>query len=291
MSPQPPSLQDLYLRELDRIERIVAFVARRNGLREQLLDDFRSEVHVHLIEDEYRVLREFDGRSRLGTYLVVVVQRLLADFRDRRWGRWRPSAAAKRAGEAGVLLETLVVRDGLDFSEAVRMLRRNHGIERSRDELYALLQTFPSRHGRASRRRVALENVAEPTAAETAADALEEHAMGDLEALLVRTLRERIDGLPAEDRLVLRMVYLDGRNVSTVARTLDLDQRRLYRRLERLRETLRKALVENDVDPDRVQDLLDSRRSLQNVGIDEILGRRPSHRERGLGRGGEARSG
>ncbi len=55
-----------------------------------------------------------------------VVQRLFLDHRNRQWGKWRPSAEAKRRGPLAILLERLVVRDGWTFEQAVETLRTNH---------------------------------------------------------------------------------------------------------------------------------------------------------------------
>ena len=72
------------------------------------------------------------------TYLTVVIHRLFLDYRIRLWGKWRPSAEAKRLGAVAIALERLIVRDGWSFEQAVEVLRTNHAVDESRDELYAL---------------------------------------------------------------------------------------------------------------------------------------------------------
>ena len=99
-------LQALFVESLDQIDRAVSWVSRRFCFTGDDSDEFRSWVHEKLIEDDYRVLREFTGRSKLATFLVAVIQNLARDYRSREWGRWRPSAAAERLGLVAVQLET-----------------------------------------------------------------------------------------------------------------------------------------------------------------------------------------
>jgi RNA polymerase sigma factor for flagellar operon FliA len=278
--------KDVYSSELERIERILGFTCRRNALSPDDAEEFRSDTHLRLIEDDYRLLREASDPSTVGSFLVVVVQRLLLDFRVRRWGKWRPSVAARSAGEVGVRLETLVVRDGVDFGEACEILRRNHGVTQSRDDLDSLLQTFPVRRGLASQRTVALDEQATPRSSEDPDDTMADSLRAGTEEALTACLRKRVGELSAEDRLVLRMVYIDGQPVSVVSRALGLEQRPLYRRLEKLQRALREALEQEGVTRERFRDLVESRRGLQLVELAGILGPSPSSGIRGPAREG-----
>jgi RNA polymerase sigma factor for flagellar operon FliA len=263
--------RELFLSELERVDRIIAFTCRRGGLSEDESEELRAETHLRLVDDDYRLIREFDGRSELGTYLVVVIQRLMLDFRNQRWGKWRPSAAARRAGTVAVQLETLVIRDGFEFGEAYEILRRNRGVTASREELHLLLHTFPLRHGKASRQRVSMERAQPATGAESVERPLTEAIEETTEDRLVDALRTGLGNLDPEDRLVLRMIYLDGHPISVVARSLGLDQRRLYRRVERLQKALRTALESRGLERDRVIDLLESRRGLQRLDVVDVF--------------------
>ena len=91
----------LFLANLPVIDSVVRHVCRRHHLSAAEADDFGSEVRLHIIERNYEILRKFEGRSSLRTYLAVVVQRLFLDYRNRIWGKWRPSAEAQRRGPGG----------------------------------------------------------------------------------------------------------------------------------------------------------------------------------------------
>jgi RNA polymerase sigma factor (sigma-70 family) len=268
--------QELYLSELDDIERALRFVCRRNGLSADEAEEFCAEAHVRLIDDDYRPIRAFDDRCTFSTYITTVLIRLHQDFRNLRWGKWRPSAAARRAGEVGIRLETLVVRDGFTFDETVKILSRNHGLTTPREELRDLLHSFPLRHGRASRQKVALHSVPEVANGISPEEGIASSERANVEDKLVEVLRAGIRNLEATDQLILRMVYLDGHRIAAVADLLGLERRPLYRRLTHLQERLRPLLENAGVTREKFRDLLDSREH-SRLELVEIFGSRPSH--------------
>ena len=101
-----------FLKALPVIDDVAGQVCRRHRLSAAEADDFQSEVRLHFIERNYEVLRKFEGRCALSTYVNVVVQRVFLDFRNRMWGRWRPSTEARRLGPNAILIERLVSRVG-----------------------------------------------------------------------------------------------------------------------------------------------------------------------------------
>src|SRR5436190_23742802 len=114
--------EELFLANLGLVDRIVAFVCRRNHYRDDEAEDLAGHVRLKLIENDYAILRKFEGRSSFSTYLTTVIQRLSFQYRVQMWGKWRPSAEAQRIGEAGITLERLMTRDGLTFHEALETL-------------------------------------------------------------------------------------------------------------------------------------------------------------------------
>src|SRR5215216_3011770 len=104
--------RQLYIEHLGTIDRISESMCRRNGVRGADAEDFASDVKLKLLQDDYAVLRKYRGASSTTTFLTVVIANLFRDYRVKAWGRWRPSAEAKRRGETAVLLETAIYRDG-----------------------------------------------------------------------------------------------------------------------------------------------------------------------------------
>lgn len=76
---------------LDLIERLVGRACRRVGVPPSDWSDMASMVKLALVENDYAILRRWEGRSSLATYLTVVVQRTLADQHEKTHGRRRAS--------------------------------------------------------------------------------------------------------------------------------------------------------------------------------------------------------
>lgn len=199
-----------------------------------------QETRVWLLDNDYAVIRKFEGRSELSTYLTTVITHFYSQWRVRKWGKWRPSAEAKRLGETAILLERLLSRDGYTWSEAVGMLTTGNS-PYTVSELEAIYLRLPLRMPRPM--EVAGDTI--PDAAEAAGDAYEqleeaERARALQQALL--KVDDLIQQMDAEDRVILQMRYWDGRKVPDIARALHLDQKKLYKRLERLFLVLRREL-------------------------------------------------
>ena len=230
-----------YLQNLASIERIAAFVARRGHLSPDDSADFVQIVHVRLIEDDYAIIRKFEGRSTFSTYLTTVIIRLFHQWRVEQWGKWRPSAEAKRLGEKAITLERLITRDGFTFEEAVRTLTTRSGALYTVAELEMLYVRLPLRNPRP----VLVSEEVSPDAVAVDGDADERIETSDRERT-ARTTAAAIDGelasLDAEDRLILQMRFIHNRKVPDIARILQIDQKKIYKRLDKLFAILRRAL-------------------------------------------------
>jgi RNA polymerase sigma factor (sigma-70 family) len=238
----------LFLAELDWIQETMGALCRRYGMGAADAEDFASWATMRLIDDDYAVLRKFRGESALRTYLVVVLAMLHREYRSRWWGRWRPSAAARRAGPVAVRLETLVHRDGCPLPEAILRLRTAGETALSDRELAVLFATLP-RRGPGRTRPVealldALASIPDPAAADDGIAAEERAAE---RRALEDALRRALEALPAEDRVIVRMRFWEGTSVADIARALGLPQKPLYRRLERALAALRGSLEASGV--------------------------------------------
>jgi RNA polymerase sigma factor for flagellar operon FliA len=254
-TPSPDrELEALFLAHLETIDRIVGALAARYRMTPDEEDDFGGWVRLRIIEDDYAVLRRHEGRSSLGSYLSVVIANLLRDRRIQDWGKWRPSAAARRAGPVGIRLERLVRRDGLPFDTAVRILRSRNGVALSDRELAELAATFPER----TRPRIEADSeTIGRMSGGRAADAevrAGEHA--ERQTSMMVALEKSLDTLDAEERVILKLRFWEGLTVADIARALHLEQRPLYRRMNELLSRLRSSLESAEVTGDDLVSLL-----------------------------------
>ena len=230
-----------YLQHLESIERIAAFVARRGHLNPDETGEFVQIVRVRLFEDDYGVIRKFEGRSSFSTYLTTVILRLFHQWRVEMWGKWRPSAEAKRLGDKAITLERLLTRDNLTFAEAVNVLTTRSGDEFTVPELEAIYVRLPVR----TPRPMLVSDEASAERAATDGDAEDRVEMRDRERAArccAAALDEALARFDAEDRTILQLRFWDGRKVPDISRIVGVDQKKIYKRLEKLFGVLRQAL-------------------------------------------------
>jgi RNA polymerase sigma factor for flagellar operon FliA len=243
--------QRLFVENLSAIDRIVRAVVQRHRLPRDDRDDFSSHVRLRLIEDDYRILRTFEGRSSLPTFLTVVITRLFLDYQNQQWGRWRPSAVAVRLGPDAVALDQLVTRDGHPIHEAVQILRDRPGVALTERELLAIWERLPRRH----RLPEGLEGAAEETPriearAGAPVDAVDEAEQAER---LATELTRLFAGLPATDQVIIHLHFGHGIPLASLAERLGRSKSSVQRRVARLLGAWRDRLVAAGLDEDAIR--------------------------------------
>lgn len=256
--PDRNELEVLLTNNLGWVERVAAQVCRRHGLDPDESDEFAGWARMRLVEDDYAVLRKFRGESAITTYLTVVVTMLFRDYRVSRWGRWRPSAAARRLGDVAVRLETLVYRDGYRLDQAGEMLRAAGHTDLADRDLLRLLSQLPAR-GQPRPTQVGDAPLESQPARSTADEGILAHEAQDERDAAETALRHALDGLPPEDRVIVHMRVWEGTSVADISRALNLEQKPLYRRLDRIFAQLRKQLEGAGITREDVLRLLEDR--------------------------------
>ncbi len=243
---------------LPRIERIVAYVGRRQGLPAHEVEELGGHVRLKLIEDDYSRLRAYGGRSSFGTYLLVCIQRLAHDLREKALGSWEPSAEARRIGPHAVWLENLWLRDRLSLDECERTLAPRFPTL-TRKEIEEIAVRLPLK--RVRRRQEGDETLENMAALTSEPDRrLEESEAFAIKREILAALRDELAALPAEDRLLVRLRMENGFKVSEIARSgaagPGLDQKALYPRFERIFATLERGLLSRGVRPEEVEGVI-----------------------------------
>jgi len=231
----------LFLTHLPVIETVISSVCRHHHLPAAEGEEFASFVKLALLERDAEVLRQRTSAGSTVAFLRVVISRLLYDFRCKLWGRWRPSATAKRHGPVAILLERLVVRDGLTFDEAVETAQTNNGVQETHQELWDLYLTLgpPKTKCRSVPEAAAHEIPSRDPTPEAVLTLRERDAA---KSRLLAALQGVRATLTSEEQLLLKMRVDDRLPVSRIAAVLDLNQKRLYARLDRLYDRIREKL-------------------------------------------------
>lgn len=238
--------------QLDLIQRKLRSVSRHSGLPAHEAEEFRSWALVKLIDDDYRILGKWEGRSSFPAFLTVVLTNLLRDYRIHLWGRWRPCAASCRRGPEVVLLERLLVRDELTIAEAVERLRLEQGVSLAPKDVEHLAADFP--------RRQEWRQVSDSELLEIAIDGqvesrVEEAERAEIADRLRALLTPLLQSLAAEDRLLLKLHFFDGLSMAKISPILGRPQRELFARQDRCLRKLRRSLYEGGLGLKQVREI------------------------------------
>lgn len=228
---------------LERCSEWIVEVATAVGSRQRLppedVEDFVSWVVLRMMARDHALLRACRAPDRPWPYLRAVIHNLLKDYRNHIWGKWRPSAGARRHGPVAVHLERLIHRDGLSVREAIEMLRRNFGCLMNTQELHLLAACLP----RWPRRQMVPLDPDLLSGDERTDRRLRNRELRTKRAATRQVLGAALAQLDDEELAILRLHYREGRTLARIARELRIDQRSIYTKrdscLQRIRETFR----------------------------------------------------
>jgi RNA polymerase sigma factor for flagellar operon FliA len=249
-------LEAVFLAHLGWIDRVASIACSRHGVWGAEAEDFSAWVRMRVMEDDYAVLRNWQGGSELKTYLAAVVTRQFLTYNRVERGRWRSSAAAVRLGSPAPELEMLVQRDHFTVEQAGQKLRTAGLTTLSDIELARLLARLPER---SPLRPVQVDPELALGARANASRADERVTAAEAEARrgeMMGALGQALGQLEPEEQVIVKMHFADGCTLAHVARTLGLEQKPLYRRVERLRVRLKEFLEAAGLGGDDVRGLL-----------------------------------
>jgi RNA polymerase sigma factor for flagellar operon FliA len=226
----------LLVANIGLIRQVVRTTARRHRLTESERQDFESWMWVRLVDHDFYVIRRFEGRSSFATYLRVVMQRGVLDFRAAKWGKWRPSAHARRLGPKAVALERLITRDGMPPEAAAACLNV------SANEL----PVRPERRRHFNEPVELSANLAAPQGTSPEEGVLSNERRAAARAAS-RALARSLAGIPRSDRQLLWLRYGARLSVAQIAVRLGLEQRGLYRKFVLLHAAVRTRLEQSGI--------------------------------------------
>ena len=228
-----------------------------------------------LQRDNYRVLREFKGNSRLTIYITAIISHQAVDLIRKKLGRDREKERAKEFGDVGLLVYQRVIKDGYPLSNVFEELRTNSGFSGSMEELEAIVQKIK---GKGKNPGISLPNGWDSAANGSVvkkgtfigADKNElviPDNRSDPQEIVMENQRKRkmdeviediIAQLNGEERLLLRMRFPFGEDetpqtVAQVSNVLGITQKAVYKRMTRL---LKKCKDRLDREGVAINDLL-----------------------------------
>lgn len=253
LPPNGPPPEQLFLDHLSFIEKTATRAGTRCYFSREETEDFVSSVKLRLLDNDYAIIRKFKRESNFRTFLTTVISHQMQDYRNSLWGKWRPPEEVKRLGPVAVRLFILLGRDSYSFDQACEILRTNEKVALSKAELAELeAQLPPFNPPRRTEDEEELENW--PDKGKTP----ERKALGDEAAqrkkLVLEMLRKVLSTLPAEDRLIADL--RSKMQVAQIAKALHLDQKPLYRRIDKIFKKVRQTLEEQGIKAEDIRDIL-----------------------------------
>jgi RNA polymerase sigma factor (sigma-70 family) len=251
------------------VDKLASRQCRKYGFSREEVEDFTQEVSKKIWSNDCAVLRQWQGRSKLATYLGAVVSKALKDHVDHLWGKWRPSASAAELGDVAIELERLLVRDRRTLDEACRILRVDRKIPLSEQELAGLAAQLRSRPywGRnrqdsggdaAGRAAAGLSSPVYPLATppESAEDRVLRLERAALHEKVFTALESAMAALPDEDQVIVRCKIWKEWKTVDIAHHLGLEQKRLYTRLIAILNRLRQEMQRLGIGADDIGEIL-----------------------------------
>lgn len=229
--------------ELTLLSEVIRNVARTHRLRPEEAAGFSQTVHLRLLHRNYDVFTRFAGRSSLKTFLTVVVVRLLLDWRNSQYGKWRPSKHATRLGGHAVMLERLMSRDALSASEAVHAVLSSQ-TDLTRQDAEAIAASLK----RTPKPRLVTDEGLEDRLAQPFIDPVAQQQRQVAERRIRTSLTSALRRLSDEDRDLVSARYARAETVQSFSKNRSADPKTMYRRLQRVLEQLRQHLRADGID-------------------------------------------
>jgi len=223
-------------------------------------DELFINVVDHLQEDDFRRLRQFEGRASITTFLTVIIKRQADALLRERIGRNRSRERAERHGELDSRIHDLMIINNHTADETAEILKTNYNIQISADELRERRRCFLGRDG--THKSCADTETSWGESGELVVvrrDNPETELTGHIQNDRRRDLlADLIEGLNGEERLLvkLRFPLSDDTvpyDIDRIAAMVGLTPQQVDRKLRRILQSCREKLLRKGI---KLEDLL-----------------------------------
>ncbi len=214
-------------------------------------------VLVELQADQGRRLAGFTGGARFSSYLSAVVMRLFEDFSRKRFGRLRPPVWLSRLGGMWLVAFKLLCMERKPFPEVIDELMGYYDLSsRTAEHMGEVILAEVVDCGHRKGQTVPLDSEEWYSDTDGTPQVLEEKERGILfKALLQKVLGDDAGGdtalfdldfkLSGQDKMLLKLCYQDGINVSKAGQMLGLTVHQTHGKMRRLLARIRTILTES----------------------------------------------
>jgi len=224
----------LYEKQLTRHWSLIYSMAYRKFTDAGAAEEAITFVTEQLGADDWGRLRKYKPVSEFKTYLMTIVSKLLIDFARKKYGRKRVPKWIKKRGVLWNKIYTLLCIEGLSNNDVTEQMADDDKNPVIVEEAIWLIKEKVTDCGKPLR----------PAPVQPDSEPVETPE----EQLISKETKARIDALNlnSQERLLLRLIYLEGNSVSKAGRILGLNANQVQSKHRRLRIKIRQELEGED---------------------------------------------
>lgn len=229
------------------------------------VDELFIEVIDHLKEDNFRRLRNFEGRAQLETYITTIISNLIVDLIRKKKGRSRAKERAKTFGKLSERIYELVFIKRFNDEETYEVLKTTYKVKESFNEISDIITKIKGRTpeyvkipvDRPSGRLVKDKDSGEEELIVKDTDKNPEERLSGRQKKIIskKYLNEIISELKGEEQLIIRMMYPladdnDPKELSGIAEKLGITEKAVDSKIRRILAKCREMMLEKGLSLD-----------------------------------------
>jgi len=230
------------------IKRIIKHSCYVMGIYDDEVDDFTNNFCEHLFKRP-KLMEQIASSRNQASYLTTAITNYIRDELRQRKGRWRPSASAQQSGSTAVLLEKLLNVESMKLEEAYHTLTITHQIAIDRKEFSVLVQSVKLPNPKTFHDPDAVDQL---VSNQVSWEAARKKVLKDE---MIKVLRESIEKLANEDKLLIRHHFEKDISLSKTARILGMRRYVARHRLKNNLKQLARELKAKGFDEEAFKDL------------------------------------
>ncbi len=242
-------------------------LATRRFTKQSYAEEAALFVIEALEKDNWKRLQTFKEKSSFRTFLASLTHRLLEDFSRKKFGRNRPPLWIRNLGGFWLLLYRLLCLERKSLTEAVQaIVNRTQLVQRVIEDAAQRIKEEITNCGSHQAQEVSFDEayhisreteklpheIMEKRETELFFSALFETCIESSNKMGQSASKILFEGitLQPEERLLLKLCYQDGINVTQAGKLIGLNRHQVHGRLRRLLARLRSDFEKIGIDPE-----------------------------------------
>ena len=219
--------------------------------------ELSGRVMDTLSENNFQVLRQFKNKSKLTTYLTSIIANQAVDMIRRKKGRNREKERAGEFGDMGLQVYQKTVVQGLSHERAYQELKNDGRPSLSESEFLEIASrisgsarnpgNMPNPDDNLIRMGSRDSQTGEIISPDNLSNPEDTSIRKDREQRMDQLLRDTIDELNGEDKLIIRMRFpvnpdQEAESIDSIAAALGISSKAVYKRISRVLKKCRQHI-------------------------------------------------